>query len=91
MKTRFALLVLTSCTIGGSSRMGDTSSHHPVATVSSEALDHQDPGADTLKNPVISRDVVEYREGPSETTWSGGKYNALAAIGYALALSAAAR
>ena len=87
MKTRLALLVLTSCTIGGSSRVRDTSSHHHVATVPSEALDHQDPGADTLKNPIISRNVAVYPDGPPEMTWRGGKYDALAAIGFALALS----
>jgi len=88
MKTRLALLVLTSCTIGGSSRMRGASSHHHVATVPPEALDHQNPGADTLKNPIISRDVAVYRDGPPEMTWRGDSYDALAAIGFALAIAA---
>ena len=88
MKTLLALLVLTSCTIGGSPRTRDARSHHHVATVPSEALDHQKPGADTLKNPIISRTAAEYRDGPPKDTWRGGAYDALAAIGYALAISA---
>ena len=83
---RLALFVLTSCTIAGSPRMRDASSHHHLATVPPEALDHQDPGADTSKNPVISRDVAVYRHGPPEMTWRGGSYDALAAIAYALAI-----
>jgi hypothetical protein len=82
---RLALFVLTSCTIAGSSRMRDASSHH-LATVPPEALDHQDPGADTSKHPMISRDVAAYRHGLPEMSWRGGAYDALAAIGYALAI-----
>jgi hypothetical protein len=83
---RLALFLLTSCTIAGSSRMRDASSHQ-LATVPPEALDHQDPGADTSKNPMISRDVAVYRPGPPEMNWRGGSYDALAAIGFALAIA----
>jgi hypothetical protein len=82
-----ALFVLTSCTIAGSSRVRDASSHQQLATVPPEALDHQNPGADTSKNPMISRDVTPYRPGPPEMSWRGGSYDALAAIGFALAMS----
>jgi len=79
--------LLTSCTIGGSPRMRAASSHH-LATVPPEALDDQNPGADTSKNPMISRDTVEYREDPPAMDWRGGAYDALAAFGYALAITA---
>jgi hypothetical protein len=86
MRLVLCCVVLTSCTIGGPSRMR-ASSPHPLATVPSEALDHQNPGADTSKNRTISHSVAEqYRDPPSETTWHGGSCDALTAIGFALAV-----
>jgi hypothetical protein len=84
---RLALFVLTSCTIAGSSPLRDASSHHHLATLPPEALDHQDPGADTSKNPMISRDVAVYPHDPPDMNSHGGKYDALAAIGYVLAIA----
>ena len=82
MMTRLALFVLTSCTIATSSGVRDPRVDHHL--VPAEALDHQNPAADTSHNPIISSDVEANHQGPAAWNWHGGKYDALAAIGYVL-------
>jgi hypothetical protein len=79
------LLALTSCTIAGTSRPF-VSARAP--TLSSEALDHQDPSADTSHNAILRVDRGVPPRGPLQNEWQGGGCDALAAIGYALIVGA---
>jgi hypothetical protein len=79
------LLALTSCTIAGTSRPF-VSARGP--TLSSEALDHQDPSADTSHNAILRVDRGVPPRDPLQNEWHGGGCDAVAAIGFALIVGA---